>query len=357
MTRSGLIGQNEFNVEIGDYGWEEAERYFDELWDMAIPITELDERREQVIRVIRRQTQVAEVTPFEAYVLALKTYLDLTEQKELRPHVKRLMEERGYKIYSYQEDAVQQALTVLEEYGGVILADVVGLGKSVIASWLARELNGRGLVICPPALIGDRHTRATGWYKYLNDFGLFDWDVRSVGELDKVLEYLSQYGADVNTIIVDEAHRFRNEDTAAYERLSQICANRKVILLTATPSATPRLTSFRTEAFHSSGQINATLDERLAARFGRYNSEFRKVIILRYHKAGVKSKLGLNGTTENFLIVIRQLMSNSYDSELRNSQMRSAVIEPIVIRRNRLDLKRDPCTAKRSPTCQRCLTQ
>ena len=158
LTRSGLLGQHEFNVEIGDYGWEDAEAYFDDLWDTAIPISELDERREQIIHIIRRQTQVAEVTPFEAYVLVLKTYLDLMEQKVLRPQIKRLMEERGYRIYRYQEDAVQQALTVLEEYGGVILADVVGLGKSVIASWLARERGGRGLVICPPALIGDRRT-------------------------------------------------------------------------------------------------------------------------------------------------------------------------------------------------------
>lgn len=345
LTRSGLIGQNEFNVEIGDYGWEEAERYFDELWDMAIPITELDERREQVIRVIRRQTQVAEVTPFEAYVLALKTYLDLTEQKELRPHVKRLMEERGYKIYSYQEDAVQQALTVLEEYGGVILADVVGLGKSVIASWLARELNGRGLVICPPALIGDRHTRATGWYKYLNDFGLFDWDVRSVGELDKVLEYLSQYGADVNTIIVDEAHRFRNEDTAAYERLSQICANRKVILLTATPFSNAPADIFSLlKLFIPPGRSTLTLDERLAARFGRYNSEFRKLsYILRYHKAGgEKQARAERYYGELFdrdppidVKLVRQRVKKLAD-EIR------AVIEPIVIRRNRLDLRRDP---------------
>lgn len=172
---------------------------------------------------------------FEAYALVLKMYLDLMEQKDLRPQVERLMEERGYKVYRYQKEAVQQALTVLNQYGGVILADVVGLGKSVIASWLARERNGRGLVICPPALIGDQKTKSSGWYKYLSDFGLYDWDVYSLGMLDKVQEYLSMYGDDINTIIVDEAHRFRNEDTEGYERLSQICANRDVILLTATP--------------------------------------------------------------------------------------------------------------------------
>ena len=60
LTRSGLLGQHEFNVEIGDYGWIDAEAYFDNLWNTAIPISELNERREQIIRIIRRQTQVAE---------------------------------------------------------------------------------------------------------------------------------------------------------------------------------------------------------------------------------------------------------------------------------------------------------
>jgi len=64
LTRAGLLGQHEFNVEIGDYGWEDAEAYFDELWQYAIPLSELPERKAQIIRLIRRQTQVAEITPF-----------------------------------------------------------------------------------------------------------------------------------------------------------------------------------------------------------------------------------------------------------------------------------------------------
>ena len=114
LTRSGLLGQHEFNVEIGDYGWETAEAYFDELWDLAVPLSEPDDRREQIISIIRRQTQAAVISPFEAYVKILKTYLDLMEQRSLRPQVKRLMEEHGYRVYRYQEEAVQQALTVLE---------------------------------------------------------------------------------------------------------------------------------------------------------------------------------------------------------------------------------------------------
>ena len=349
LTRSGLLGQYEFNVEIGDYGWEDAEAYFDDLWATAIPISELDERREQIIRIIRRQTQVAEVTPFEAYVLVLKTYLDLMEQRALRPQVKRLMEERGYRIYRYQEDAVQQALTVLEEYGGVILADVVGLGKSIIASWLARERGGRGLVICPPALIGDRRTKSTGWYKYLSDFGLNDWDVYSLGELEKVQEFLELYGDGVNTIVVDEAHRFRNEDTEAYERLSQICANRSVILLTATPFNNAPTDIFALlKLFIPPGKSTLTLDEKLAARFAHYNSEFRKLsYILRYHSAGGEKQ----GRAEKYYSEFFELPL-PIDVSLTKRRVKQladeirAVIEPIVIRRNRLDLRHDPVYAQ-----------
>ena len=345
LTRAGLLGQQEFNVEIGDYGWEEAEAYFDELWTMAIPLSEVPERKEQILRIIRRQTQVAEITPFEAYALVLKTYLDLMEQKALRPQVKRLMEDQGYVVYRYQEEAVQQALTVLEEYGGVILADVAGLGKSVIASWLARERNGRGLVICPPSLMGDPKIRDSGWYKYLSDFGLHDWDVYSLGALDKVQEYLATYGDDVTTIIVDEAHRFRNEDTEAYERLSQICANRGVILLTATPfNNAPSDIFALLKLFIPPGKSTLTLDEKLAARFARYNSEFRKLsYIQRYHNAGGEKQ----ARAEKYYTDIFELpppidlqhvrwRARALANEIR------AVIEPVVIRRNRLDLKRDP---------------
>ncbi|HFD87202.1 MAG TPA: helicase, partial [Gammaproteobacteria bacterium] len=348
LTRAGLLGQHEFNVEIGDYGWEDAEGYFDDLWQLAIPLSELSERKAQILRIIRRQTQVAEVTPFEAYALVLKTYLDLMEQKALRPHIKQLMEKRGYTIYRYQEEAVQQALTVLDEYGGVILADVVGLGKSVIASWLARERNGRGLVICPPALVGDARTRSTGWYKYLSDFGLHDWDVYSLGALDKVQEYLATYGEDIATIIVDEAHRFRNEDTEAYERLSQICANRDVILLTATPfNNAPSDIFALLKLFIPPGKSTLTLDEKLAARFARYNSEFRKLsYILRYHAAGGEKQ----ARAERFYRDLFELPP-PIDIERVQRRVRTladeirAVIEPVVIRRNRLDLKHDPVYA------------
>ncbi len=289
------------------------------------------------------------ISPFEAYVKILKTYLDLMEQRSLRPQVKRLMEEHSYRVYRYQEEAVQQALTVLEEYGGVILADVVGLGKSVIACWLARERGGRGLVICPPALIGDPQTKSTGWHKYLSEFGLNDWEVYSLGALDKVQEFLALYGDDITTVIVDEAHRFRNEDTEAYERLSQICANRGVILLTATPFNNAPTDIFALlKLFIPPGRSTLTLDEKLAARFARYNSEFRRLsYIIRYHNSGGEKQ----ARAERYYNEIFDL-DVPIDIKLTRQRIKQladeirAVIEPVIIRRNRLDLKRDPVYAR-----------
>jgi len=344
LTRAGLLGQQEFNVEIGDYGWAEAEAWFDDLWDTAIPITETDNGRKEVLHIVRRQTQVAEITPFEAYALTLKTYLDLMAQK-ITPSLERLMEDRGYTAFRYQIDAVNQALSVMDKYNGVIIADVVGLGKSVIASALARQLRGRGLVICPPGLMGDPKTRSDGWYKYLADFGLFDWEVHSLGSLDKVQETLARYGDDVETIIVDEAHRFRNEDTAAYEQLSQICANRRVILLTATPfNNTPADIFSLLKLFIPPGKSTITLDNDLARRFARYNAAFRRLsFILRYHDAGgEKQKRAEKYYVEEFDAPL------PIDLKRVNRRIRQlaeeirAVIAPVVIRRNRLDLKNDP---------------
>ena len=149
LTKAGLEGQQEFNVEIRDYGFEDAETYFDDLWNnKSVPITEMEDRKKFLIEFVKHKSQAATVTPFEAYALILKTYLDLQEQKQIKPEVERLLEENDFKKYSYQVDAVNQALKIIEEYGGVVIADVVGLGKSVIASLIAKNLGKRGLIIC-----------------------------------------------------------------------------------------------------------------------------------------------------------------------------------------------------------------
>jgi superfamily II DNA or RNA helicase len=342
LTRAGLKNQNEFNVEIRDYGLKEAEEYFDDLWDNAIEITEDDVNKRNLLDFMKNKSQIATVTPFEAYALVLKTYLNLQQQKELKPIIFKLLEKNGYKKYSYQLDAVKQALTIINEYNGVIIADVVGLGKSVIASLIAKSLNKRGLILAPPGLIGNK-TINSGWHGYLSDFKLYDWDVMSVGNLEAVNDYL-KYNEDIEVVIVDEAHRFRNQDTSSYELLSAITKNKKVILLTATPfNNNPNDVFSLLKLFILPGKSSITLDENLESKFSKFHGEFARLSYIIKHLNSSKVK-----NRERALKYYNDMIEEGFiDISLVNKKTKKlaneikTMISPIIIRRNRIDLKSD----------------
>jgi len=342
LTKAGLGGQEEFNVEIKDYGFDDAELYFDELWDRAIPITEDNSRRNFLTQFIEHKSLAATVTPFEAYALILKTYLDLQQQKVIRPEVENILEEIGFKKFTYQLDAVNQALSTIDEYNGVIIADVVGLGKSVIASLIAKNLGQRGMVICPPGLIGDK-TLSTGWWGYINDFKLYDWEVESRGKLEDLAENIDQ--KDIDVVIIDEAHYFRNQDTSDYEALQMICRDRKVILLTATPfNNSPSDIFSLLKLFIVPGKSGITIEDNLESLFQAHNYRFKKLSdISKYHnstnidKVKKAEKLYVSILGEQLPIDIKKVRKAT--SELAN-QIKNT-ISSVVIRRNRLDLKSD----------------
>jgi hypothetical protein len=215
ITKAGLRKQDEFNVEIRDYGFETAEKYFDDLWHDAILISEAPNGKKLILDFLQNKTQTSLITPYEAYAYILKTYIELHESKKINPYLDRILEENGFEKYAYQIDAVNQALNVIETYNGVIIADVVGLGKSVIASLIANQLGKRGLILCPPGLIGDKKENS-GWYEYWNKFKLYNWDIESTGNIENVSESIRKNNLEYEVVIIDEAHRFRNQDTEAY---------------------------------------------------------------------------------------------------------------------------------------------
>lgn len=169
LTKAGLSTQNEFNVEISGYGFKDTEEYFDNLWLDADKITEFEDIKKKLINVIETETLIKDIAPFEAFVLALKTYLDSFPKTETSDLLPDLMRKNGYIPYQYQIDAVGQAVSVIQNENGVIIADVVGLGKTIIACAAAKEIGKRGIVICPPGLRGDINS---GWNKYLEEFNL-----------------------------------------------------------------------------------------------------------------------------------------------------------------------------------------
>src|SRR6266487_5236832 len=229
LTQSGLLDNLEFNVELktrADYEFALAK--FNELWKLAVDL------RKPYEDTVLSRSPFAHFTPYELYLKFLYEYFrdELNRPDELED----IYVPDDFKRLKYQEEAVISARKVLEEYGGVFLADVVGLGKTYMAALIAQQLEGRSLVIAPPHLL-DKDS-AGSWPNVFGDFRVPHTDFESLGKLEDLL------GRDVTkyrNVFVDESHRFRTETTESYEMLFQICRGKRVILVSATPlNNTPR---------------------------------------------------------------------------------------------------------------------
>lgn len=218
FSESGFVANREFNVELrSKRDVLFAEGQFNALWKESVDISE------DFVDTIQNKTWLNDqIKPYELYLKLIYEYLeeDINLADEFEPFLP-----DGFMKLKYQNQAAIQAKKILETYNGVFLADVVGLGKTFITALLLQQLKGRTLVICPPVL-------KEYWKDSLFDFGIRSFEVESLGKLDHILKKgLERY----DYIVVDEAHRFRNENTQSYANLLDICRGKKVILVTATP--------------------------------------------------------------------------------------------------------------------------
>jgi len=217
FSYSGLIANREFNVELRQRrDVEFALDQFEALWSQSVDVSD------EFVDTVQNKTWLNDqITPYELYLKLIYEYMQ--EDINLSDEIDTFLPD-GFMNLQYQQQAVVQALKKLEEYNGVFLSDVVGLGKTFIAAQLLQQLRGRILVICPPMI-------KSYWEESLHDFRV-PAKVESLGKLDQII----QFGLDrFNYIVVDEAHRFRNETTQSYADLLDICRGKKVILITATP--------------------------------------------------------------------------------------------------------------------------
>lgn len=127
----------------------------------------------------------------------------------------------------HQREAVPRILALLDRYGGAILADDVGLGKSYVAAAVASEMQARGCaieIVVPAALVAQ-------WRDTLHTF-----DVTA-----RTLTHDSLAGdrfiprASARFVVVDEAHAFRNPNTQRYAALARRSIGARLLLVTATP--------------------------------------------------------------------------------------------------------------------------
>ena len=221
FSANGFVDQYEFNVQLKDPAdVKHSLVIFEELWQNGVPI-EADD-------VADPPGPLADISPYELYLKFLAEYfrnhIDAKRSTAIN------VVDGQYKILQYQIDAVHTAQQMLKSYGGVFLADVVGLGKTYMAALLALQLDGRCLVIAPPSLLG--YDNAGSWESVFGRFRVSGAKFVSLGKLDQAIQ---EGVADFKYVIIDESHRFRGENTQRYALLKQICQQKGVILLSATP--------------------------------------------------------------------------------------------------------------------------
>lgn len=225
LSLAGISSNTELNVVVpGNENHAKLSVWFEARWKESADFDE------SLMKVLHNSWAMNEPTPYELY---LKVAYELVKDRLIQEEEPARKKRKGFPIlYGYQIDAVKQARSILRQYGGVFLSDVVGLGKMYMGAGLLADLyereDWRAIVVCPPVL-----TKL--WREVIDDFDL-NARVISIGKLSEVLEDDRLMSREL--ILVDESHRFRNENTQRYRDLAEICFGKKVIMLTATPQNT-----------------------------------------------------------------------------------------------------------------------
>lgn len=223
LTFAGLSAQGELNVDVMDVdACLKLEKWFNERWNDRWCIDISDELATIIEESWARDTLV------EPYYVYLKIAQNLAREALHGLSEFRIPTIFGNSLFRFQESAVKIAANHLNKRGGVVIGDVVGLGKSMMAAALAKvfeEDHGtETLIICPKNLV-------SMWEDYVDKYRL----VAKVVPLSQVerLADLRRY----RVVLIDESHNLRNRDGGRYKAIhSYIAANDSLcILLSATP--------------------------------------------------------------------------------------------------------------------------
>lgn len=271
-TVSSTVGANYEEIRVKGHiywfneMWEQAEDWTQTFLEQVIKPTPIgrEVNRERKQRQKEEEEALAKpFTPYELYIKLLQTQFATFLDTKLSSQIKDYLPVT-YSAYDYQIDAVKQCYEYMQRHGGFLLADVVGLGKTVVGALIVRHFltepqkdgrGGRVLIVTPPAVLQP-------WRDTLGDICAADPELNdridyiSLGRLDKFTEEMDDEADEerlddgtldgmldqsrtYGLILIDESHRFRNSDTEMYRALNgligSIAPTPYVGLLSATP--------------------------------------------------------------------------------------------------------------------------
>ena len=223
LTMAGLVSQGELNIDVLDIdATKKLADWFEIKWKHRWCLDISDKLAE----IIEKSWAGNKIHPYEIYI---KTAYELSKDAIEGAQNFKIPEIFQNKMLEFQIQAVTLAVQKLYSRRGVIISDVVGLGKTIVASAVAKtfqeDYGGNILVICPPNL-------KDMWEQdYLQKYEI-SGKVLSLGKtknLDKMRRF--------STLIIDESHNLRNRESRRHIQVKNYIEQNdcRVILITATP--------------------------------------------------------------------------------------------------------------------------
>ncbi|MDI6781530.1 MAG: helicase-related protein [bacterium] len=224
LTLAGLSKQGELNIDVMEQdASDKLAKWFDDRWNDNKCIDITDELA-QIIDESWAADRLVE--PFHVYLkiayhLSREARAGISEYK-----IPRIFQQE---LLDFQQKAVLIAAHHLHNRGGVMIGDVVGLGKTITATAVAKIFEEdfflETLIICPKNIV-------EMWKGYVHKYQLHA-EIISQSMVQSQLPNLRRY----RLVIIDESHNLRNDEASRYRSIKSYLEENesKVILLSATP--------------------------------------------------------------------------------------------------------------------------
>ncbi len=224
LTFTGLKFQGELNVDVIESdATAKLEQWFNERWVDRFCVDISDELAEIIDESWAGEKAIP---PYQIY---LKIAYHLSQEARAGLAEFQIPSDLRARLAPFQSAAVRIAAHHLNKRGGVLIGDVVGLGKTLMASAVARvfqeDFGTDVLIVCPVHL-------TEMWEDYLDDCRL----IGRVLPLSRVLTELRSLRR-YRVVIIDESQNLRNREGKRYKAIEEYVARNdcRVIELSATP--------------------------------------------------------------------------------------------------------------------------
>lgn len=266
LSLSGLHSNTELNAPVYNEKVTQLKQWFDDLWDDAVefdadlldafedswvsnnpghvsaddeppalPGEALPDDTTKTLREVSAGTGLP--APYLVYTKILyELYKETLETAEDYLQSFDVYED----LYDFQQWAVNRGIRITNKYDGVVVSDVVGMGKTFVGLGLLEHFHARNrlrgekgkmLIVTP------KHLQPM-WERMVHERYNFNAEVISLGHVSKedYHEVLLEKHDDTTVCLIDEAHHFRNDDTNRYDNIQSFLPTvNQTILLTATP--------------------------------------------------------------------------------------------------------------------------